>query len=1053
MFEWILRNAIRFRYAVVVTTLLTAILGVYFYPSLTIDAVPDITNVQVQINTEAVGYSPLEVEQRITMPIELELGGLPELSYIRSLSRYGLSQITVVFEDHVNIYFARQLLSERLQEVRNSLPPGINPSLGPIATGLGEIFMYSIENDKEAKQKRSLTELRELQDWVVKPQLRTLKGVVEINSIGGHSKQYVVTPHIEYMRAYGVSFDDIALAIANNNANVGAGYVEYNGEQILIRTPAQLTSIEDFNKIVVLMKDHTPIMLSQVASIEIGSELRTGAATANGEEVVLGTVFMLLGENGRDVSHSVTAKLPSIRASLPEGVILRPVYDRTKLVDATIETVKKNLFEGAALVIAILFLMLGNIRAALITACVIPFSMLITISGMVYGKLSANLMSLGALDFGILVDGAVILVENCMRRLEEEQKRHGRTLTTSERLQVVYEASQEVRQSTMFGEVIIMVVYIPILALSGVEGKMYHPMAMTVLLALGASMVLSLTFVPAAVAIFVKGPLKHRESSIGRAVTSFYEKVLSFCLHRQVIALSLVGIFFLFSLFVGTRLGSEFVPSLDEGDIALHAMRIPGTSLTQAVDMQHQLERKLVGIEEIETVFAKIGTAEVATDPMPPSVADGFVILKPRNEWPDSKRPKYKIVNEIEELLSQVPGNNYEFTQPIQMRFNELLAGVRSDVAVKVFGDEMEVLLEQAEEVKKILEGVEGASDVKVEQVTGLPTLSVVPDREKLARVGLSTKDVQDVLEISLAGKEVGDLFEGDRKFPIVVRLSEAERANVSQVAHLPIRIPAQDSIKREHIIGIKDDEGDSDTRAHYISVNDVSDISLTTGPNQISRENGKRRIVVSANVRGADLGTFVSKAHTALDKQLKLPPGYWTSWGGQYEHLLSAQARLTVVVPMVLILVFLMILFTFRSIMYASLIFTGVPFALTGGLLALWLRGIPLSISAAIGFIALSGVAVLNGLVLVSYIKKLIEDGLQVEQAIIKGSLTRLRPVLMTALVASLGFIPMALSQGTGSEVQRPLATVVIGGIISSTILTLLVLPIMLKITGKLKK
>lgn len=1024
--------------------------GIIVGKRLVIDAVPDITNVQVQINTEVPGYSPFEVEQRVTLPLELLLSGIPGLESTRSLSRYGLSQVTVVFSDDTDIHFARRLVGERLSEGRQSLPEGIAPTLGPISTGLGEIFMYIVQNRANSNGKRPLHELREIQDWVVRPQLRNLPGVVEINSIGGSPKQIVVLPDLEKLRSYELAMSDLSRAIRENNANVGAGFIEERGEQLLIRVPAQARHFSDLESLVITTRGGVPILVKDVASVEIGSELRVGAATADGEEVVIGTVFMLKGENGRAVAERVRKKLGEIAATLPPGVVVTPMYDRSVLVNATIETVFRNLTEGAVLVILVLAVALGNLRAAIITACVIPLAMMMTIVGMIQGGLSANLMSLGALDFGLIVDGAVILVENCIRRLGMERTRLGRALSRDERLEVVLEGSMEVRQATMFGELIIMVVYIPILALSGIEGKMYHPMAITVLLALGAAAVLSLTFVPAAVALFVEVA---GEEKIGwlLVVQSRYRAILRGILGRpRMIIAGALGLF-VGSLVVSTRLGSEFIPSLDEGDIALHALRIPGTSLKQAIPMQHQLERAIAAVPEVRHVFAKIGTAEIATDPDPPSVADGYVMLKPRAQWPDPRKPKELVVAALEEVARTVPGNNYEFTQPIQMRFNELVAGVRSDVALKVFGDDMEVLREQGERIENIIRGIEGASDTKQEQVTGLPLLVISPQRERLARFGLSVAALQEVVHAAYAGDEVSRYYEGDRSSPIVVRLREDDRNRRDQIGRLLV------PLSKERDAPVKADSASSGRGsvmvhpegARYVTVADVATIEVVEGPNQISRENGKRRVVVTTNVRGRDLGSFVEEAQRRIAAELKLPPNYWLGWGGQYEHLISAQQRLFIVVPLVLFLIFFLICATFQSIRNALLVFSGVPFALTGGLLALWMRAIPFSISAAIGCIALSGVSVLNGLVLVSFIMKLLREGASRGEAIIEGAVSRLRPVLMTALVASLGFVPMAVSHGTGSEVQRPLATVVIGGIVSSTLLTLLVLPALLSLFG----
>ena len=1041
MFEKILRLSIANRWLIMIATLAVALIGVFSYQKLPIDAVPDITNVQVQINTEAPGYSPLEVEQRITFPVETALAGLPALDHTRSLSRYGLSQVTVVFKEGTDIYFARQLINERLQEIRGLLPADVGLSMGPIATGLGEIFSYTVEADDGALSEEGKPytpmDLKTIQDWIVKPQLRNTPGVVEVNAIGGFTKQYQVNPHTEKLLAYDLTFQEIIAALVSNNANVGAGYIERSGEQYLVRVPGQVLNIDDIKNIVIETRRGIPIRIMDVADVAYGTELRTGAATENGKEVVLGTVFMLMGENSRTVSKAVAKSLAEINKSLPKGVVAKTVYDRSELVDATISTVKKNLAEGALLVIVILFLMLGNIRAALITACVIPLSMLFTISGMVASKVSGNLMSLGALDFGIIVDGAVILVENCIRRLAEAQHEKGRLLTLKERLETVFRASKEVRQATMFGEAIIMIVYLPILTLSGVEGKMFRPMAFTVIAALLGAMILSLTFVPAAVAIFMNKKISEKEGAVIGQAKSIYSDILDFALARKRLVLSgAVGIF-LVSLLAASRMGTEFIPSLDEGDIALHALRIPGTSLTEAVKMQHIIEDELRKFPEVKTVFAKIGTAEVATDPMPPSVADGFVILKPRAEWPDPARDKQDLVHAIEEVLSKVPGNNYEFTQPIEMRFNELIAGVRSDVAVKVFGDDLDQMLEVGEKISSVLESIPGASDVKVEQITGLPMLTIKIKRDVLAKYGLNASDVQDVVEIAMSGKAAGAVFEGDKRFDLVVRLPETARNDLEALKRLPIRIPsAHDEGKDGRSKRMRGDE--------FIPLSAVADLSVAPGPNQISRENGKRRVVVTANVRGRDLGSFVAEGQKALESKIKVPSGYWISWGGTFEQLLSAAATLKIVVPLALLMIFGLLYLTFQNTKDALLVFTGVPLALSGGVFALVVRDIPLSITAGVGFIALSGVAVLNGLVLVSFINDLRQSGHDLVKAVREGSMTRLRPVLMTALVASLGFVPMALAHGTGAEVQRPLATVVIGGIISSTLLTLVVLPVL---------
>ncbi len=1037
LLEYIIRLSIRNRWLVIILVLGLMALGVYNFKRLSIDAVPDITNVQVQINTEAAGYSPLEVEQRVTFPVETALAGLPKLDYTRSLSRYGLSQVTVVFEEGTDIYFARQLIGERLQRIKGELPEGLEPEMGPIATGLGEIFMYIVEAGPYAKKEDGTAytpmDLQTLQEWVIIPQLRNLKGVIEVNSVGGYKKQFHVMPYPDRLLAYGLTIHDVVRALERNNENVGAGYIERRGEQYLIRVPGQVKNLDDIRGIIVTKKDELVIRIDQLADVELGSPLRTGAATQNGEEVVLGTAMMLVGENSREVSRRVAKKLTEVNKSLPSGVVARPVYDRTELVNRTISTVEKNLLEGALFVIVILFLLLGNFRAALITAMVIPISMLMTITGMVENRVSGNLMSLGALDFGLIVDGAVIIVENCIRRFGIAQRELGRLLSKEERLRLTAQATSEVIKPSIFGVIIITVVYLPIFSLTGVEGKMFHPMAITVVMALLSALVLSLTFVPAAVAIFVTGKVEEKENRVIRGAKRGYEPALRWSLRRPLTVITAAIVLVAVSLLGASRMGAEFIPNLDEGDIALHAMRIPGTSLTQAVAMQATLEKRLKeAFPEIREVFGKIGTPEVATDPMPPSVADTFIMLKSRKEWPDSSKTKTELIEEMEEVAKDVPGNNYEFTQPIQMRFNELISGVRSDLAVKIFGDDIGVMLEVAEQVEGELKSIPGGSDVKIEQATGLPVLSIVPDREALDRYGLNMSDVQDIVQAAMGGREAGKLFEGDRRFDIVVRLPEHLRTNVEVLEDLPIPLPAYDV---EH------------NTLGFVPLKEVAELGVVYGPNQISRENGKRRVVITANVRGRDLGTFVDEARERIEERVDIPPSYWTEYGGTFEKLISAKQRLMIVVPMALLLIFGLLFMAFNSARSSLIIFSGVPLALTGGIAALLLRGIPLSISAGVGFIALSGVAVLNGVVMLSFIRELELKGLAREEAIIEGALTRLRPVLMTALVASLGFVPMALNVGAGSEVQRPLATVVIGGIISSTVLTLLVLPALYKI------
>lgn len=1024
MINAILRFSVERRFLTLSLILVLVGVGVWSFQRLPIDAVPDITNVQVQINTEAPGYSPLEAEQRITFPVETALYGLPNLSYTRSLSRYGLSQVTVVFEEGTDIYFARNLINERLGAIKSALPPGLEPEMGPIATGLGEIFMYTVEALPGAAQADGspldATALREIQDWIIKPQLAQVPGVIEVNTIGGYDKQYHVTPSPQRLLEFGITVDELVSALRANNTNRGAGYIERNGQQLLVRSPGQLATIGDIEQVVIANRDGAPVRVADVAEVAIGKELRTGAATRDGKETVMGTAMMLVGENSRAVAQAVAEKLEAIQPSLPDGVKVEAVYDRTALVDKAIATVEKNLLEGALLVIVVLFLLLGNLRAALITAAVIPLSMLATITGMVRSGVSANLMSLGALDFGLIVDGAVIIVENCIRRLSQAQ--HQGQLALKERLQLVFEATNEVIRPSLFGVAIITVVYLPIFALTGVEGKMFHPMAATVVMALLAAMVLSLTVVPAAVAVFMGGKISEKESPVISGAKSLYRPALRVAMRFRWLVLGGATTLVAVCLWLATTLGSEFIPQLDEGDIALHALRIPGTGLEQSIEMQSQLEERLKAFGEVDKVFAKIGTPEVATDPMPPSVADNFVILKPRSQWPNPDKTKDELVAEMAAAVEMLPGNKYEFTQPIEMRFNELISGVRADLGIKVFGDDLDQLLASANDVLEVVESMEGAADARVEQVTGLPMLSVHPKRMALSRYGLTVDDLQDLVAAGVGGENAGLIYEGDRRFQLVVRLPEDIRRDVDSLADLPVPLP---------------DGG-------YVPLSEVAELELAPAPNQISRENGKRRVVVTANVRDRDLGGFVEEAQARIADDVDLPAGYWLDYGGTFEQLQSASQRLAIVVPVTLAIILALLVMAFGSLKDALIIFTGVPLALTGGVLSLWLRDMPLSISAGVGFIALSGVAVLNGLVMIAFIRDLWHEQGDLMKAIVEGALIRLRPVLMTALVASLGFVPMALNTGTGAEVQRPLATVVIGGIISSTLLTLFVLPVL---------
>jgi len=1023
--EKIIDIALRRRALILTLSVLAAGLGIYNFQNLLIDAVPDITNVQVQIGTEAPGYSPLEVETRITFPVETAMAGLPYLDYTRSISRYGLSQVTVVFEDGTDIYLARQLVNERLSQVRAQLPDGLDPEPGPIATGLGEIFMYTVSSAPGAEHDPMF--LREVQDWIIRPQLRQTPGVVEVNTVGGYTRQFVVAPVPAKLLAYNVTLEQLAAALEANNNNVGAGYIERSGSQLLVRSPGQAEGTEDLANIVVARRGGVPVRVRDIASVDIGFELRNGAAMQDGREVVLGTVFMLIGENSRIVARAVEKRLAEVQSTLPEGIVAEELYSRSYLVDETIGTVSENLVAGALLVIVILFAMLGNWRGALVTAAVIPLTMLMTVTGMVEYGVSGNLMSLGALDFGLIVDGAVIIVENCLRRLAIAQHERGDRLPLPERLAVTRAATREVLRPSVFGVAIILIVYLPILTLTGVEGKMFRPMALTVSGALLSALVLSVTFVPAAVAVFVSGKVSERENIVMAIAHKAYRPVLELALRARYVVVLAALLLVVGAGLLAPRLGSEFLPTLDEGDIALHALRIPGTSLTQALSMQTELEARIAEMAEVHHVFSKVGTPDIATDPMPPYVADTYVIMRPRSEWPDPRKPKATLVAEMEAVAEQVPGSRYEFLQPIQMRFNELIAGVRSEVAVKIYGDDLDTLADLGHRTEDLLQSIAGSADVQAEQVTGLPMLTVRPNRERLARYGLNVADIQTTLATAVGGRQAGQIFEGDRRFDVVVRLHDEYREDIESLRRLPVMTP----------------EGTG------LPLMEVADVEIVIAPNQISRENGKRRLVVTSNVRGRDLGSFVDELRSVFPDRVDLPPGYWVDYGGTFEQLQSASQRLVVVVPLALLLIFSLLYAAFGSARDSLLVFSGVPLALTGGVLSLWLRDMPFSISAAVGFIALSGVAVLNGIVMLSFIRDLRMQGKPIDLAILEGAMVRLRPVLMTALVASLGFVPMALNVGTGAEVQRPLATVVVGGIISSTLLTLVVLPALYRIAG----
>lgn len=1045
MIEKILQFSLSHRVLVVMLTAVVSTYGLYCLGKLPIDAVPDITNNQVAINIEVPALSPFEVEKQVTYPIETAMAGIPGLAYTRSISRNGFAQVTVIFEDSVDLYFARAQVNERLTEAKESLPEGAEPRMGAISTGLGEIYMWTVEYEKQeadytapdGQVLKSAFEkamyLRTVQDWIIRPQLKNVVGVAEVDAIGGYAQQYHVQPDPQKLASLGLSFADVIEALESNNTSSGAGFLEQNGEAYVVRADGRISTMQDIGNVVVASRGGVPIHIDDVASVGYGKELRTGSASENGHEVVVGTAMMLKGANSRIVARAVDEKLTQINQSLPEGIKAKTVLNRTKLVDATIHTVQKNLSEGAILVIAVLFLLLGNFRAAVIAALVIPITMLVTASGMLKLGISANLMSLGALDFGLIVDGAVIVTENCLRRLAERQHHEGRLLTLQERMQEVMEASRQMIQPAVFGQAIIITVYIPLLTFTGVEGKMFEPMAMTVIIALIVAFILSLTFIPAMIALLIKNRVEEKDNKFMLWSKRRYAPVLNWSLGNTKIVIIAAAAFFIFTMFLGTRLGQEFTPTLDEKDIAMHAMRIPSTSISQSTEMQLLVEKAVSALPEVAFVYSKTGTAEMAADPMPPNVSDTFIILKPKEEWPE-QISKAEFVEKLNDTVSQIPGNNYEYTQPIQMRFNELISGVRSDVAVKVYGDEFDPMNDTANKIAAVLRKVEGAADVKVEQTTGLPMLDIELNKTAIARYGLNVSDILDLVSASVGGREAGLVFEGDRRFPIVVRLPEDIRQDLAALENLPVPVLHED--------------GEAQT---YIPLKQVASFKLSEGPNQISRENGKRRVVVQANVRNRDIGSFVMEAQEAMATQVKIPSGYWLEWGGQFENLQAASKRLMIVVPACFFLIFMMLFTALGSAKQALLVFSGVPLAISGGILTLFLRDMPFSISAAVGFVALSGIAVLNGLVMITYINQLRQKGMAIVDAITEGAITRLRPVLMTALVASLGFVPMALATGTGAEVQKPIATVVIGGLITATLLTLLVLPALYKtFTGR---
>ena len=1040
--------AVERRWLVLVFTGIAALFGAIALQRLPIDAVPDITNNQVQVNVMAPSLSPDQIERQVSFTIETSLAGIPGLDYTRSLNRNGFAQITAVFSDATDIYFARQQVAERLRSTGERLPQGVMPVMGPIATGLGDIFMWSIElrglnrvqhrdgapglqrdgsyitpeGEHLVGEANKATYLRTVQDWIVAPQLRGTPGVAGVDSLGGYERQYLVVPDLQRLAALRLTIQDLATALERNNTSIGAGVVNRNGEGLFVRSDARVRTTGELAQTVVATRDSVPITLNQVAIVRSGQGIRTGSASENGHEIVVGTAVMRIGENSRTVATAVSERLKILGRSLPADIVVKPVLDRTDLVNSTITTVGRNLAEGAVLVIIVLFLLLGNFRAALIAALVIPVTMLLTSAGMLRAGVSANLMSLGALDFGLIVDGAVIIVENALRRLAERQHERGERLPREERLGIVAAAAREMIRPSVYGQAIIILVYAPLLTFTGVEGKMFQPMALTVIIALVFAFILSLTFVPAAIAAWIGGRVDEKESRVVTAMRQRYEPGLDAAMRRPRVTIGIAAVAVVAAVLAFTTLGQEFLPQLDEGNILVQAYRPPGTSVEQSQKMQFAVEKMIAREPEIRFAFSRTGTSEIASDPMPANSTDTFVILKARSAWPDPALPKADLVERIEKKLATVPGNGYEMTQPIQMRFNELIAGVRGDIAVKVFGDDFAQMNATADRIAAVLRKVRGATDVQMEQTQGLPLLDIRPNRDAMARVGVTAGDVQDTVSAALGGREAGMIFEGDRRFPVVIRLADASRADFQAIGQIPVPTAS----------------------GSYVPVASVADVVIGDGPNQISRENGKRRVVVQANVRGRDVAGVVSDAKAAIDAQVTLPPGTYLKWGGQFENLATARDRLTIVVPICFAVIMLLLYGALGSVREAVLVFTGVPLALVGGILALVSRGMPFSISAAVGFIALSGVAVLNGLVMVSSIQELMKQGMARARAAREGALMRFRPVAITALVASLGFVPMALGHGAGAEVQKPLATVVIGGLISATLLTLFVLPIL---------
>lgn len=1024
MLNWLIDFSLRHRVLVILVAALFAVVGVFSLQQLDIDAFPDTTPVQIQINTVAPSLASEEIERQITFPVEQAISGLPGLNELRSISKFGLSQVVVIFDDNVDIYFARQLINERLSTVE--LPEGISrPQMGPVSTGLGEVFHYVLVYDgvdlsqaSQAERVKRMTELRTIHDWVVKPQLRSVRGVAEVNSWGGYEKQYQVRLEPEQLFKYGLTFEQVSDAIKTNNENVGGGTVTDGSEMLLVHGVGRTVNIKEIEDIVITSKDGVPVRIRDVANVEIGHEIRRGAVTANGRgEAVLGLGFMLMGENSHDVTWAIKEKIAGIQETLPTGVKIQTVYDRTELIDHVIHTVQKNLFEGGLLVIAVLFIFLGNLRAGIIVAIAIPLSMLFAFSGMLRFGIAASVLSLGAIDFGLVVDSSVVMIENCVRCLAHNSD--GRS-----RLQVIRDAAVEVRKPTMFGELIIMIVYLPILTLEGVEGKLFRPMAMTVIMALAGSMVLSLTLMPVLASIFLPKNIRETEPLLIRILKWLYAPVLRFTMHHKtfIIGSALLLLVTVFGL-IAPNLGSEFVPRLSEGAITINVVRLAGTPLEESTRYNTRMEQVLLDKfpDEVAQVWSRIGTAEVATDPMGTELTDLFITLHPREEWTRAETQDELVVL-VQEELRDLPGPRLAMSQPIEMRMNEMISGVRSDVAAILYGDDLDLMVEKAEEIERALNSIPGSEDVKVEQVSGQPVLEIRINQDQIARYGVPASTIMNLVR-SLGTHNVGEVYEGQLRFPLIIRLPEKARADPEAISQILVATPS----------------------GEQIPLSRLATIEKVEGPNTIKRDWYQRRITIEANVRGRDLGSFVAEARRVVDEKVQLPAGrYRIEWGGQFENLQRAQTRLMIVVPIALLMVLSLLYMTYRNWGDSLRVFTGVPFAWIGGILALWIRDMPFSISAAVGFIALSGVAVLDDMLLVSTIRQLRRLGRTLDEAVEEAAMTRLRPILMTTLVASLGFVPMAFSTGMGAEVQRPLATVVIGGVCSAMIMSLLVLRVL---------